>query len=163
MRTADQSCTRVGSTRGSGRVGPGRVRKFTNRSGSGWFGSSSMNVKIYCKICDACHIIHYNNELSMFHVVFYVYGDQAMWQIRSKSYKCGFGINACLSPAQYCLKCLIAARASLVNVGLCCAACAARCAQEPFVSYCTSCACNKTTNVHGNHSDCLCLAILVKY
>ena len=37
--------------------------------------------------------------------------------------------------------------------------------QERFVSYCyrTSSACNKTTNAGGNHSDCLCLAILVKY
>ena len=143
---ADQSCTRVGSGRPAGRVGSGPVRWVT---------------KCIVKFCDACHIIHYNNEFKKFYVVFYVYGDQAMWQIRSKSYKCGFGINACLSPAQHCLKCLIAAWAC--RPLLCCLRSKMR-GRNPScriaIAHRTSCACNKTTNVYGNHSDCLCLLYL---
>ena len=45
-----------------------------------WVGSGPVRLMTKCivKFCDACHIIHYNNELKKFHVVFYVYGDQAM-------------------------------------------------------------------------------------
>ena len=35
-------------------------------------------TKFIVKFCDACHIIHHNNEFKKFHVVFYVYGDQAI-------------------------------------------------------------------------------------
>ena len=123
--------------------------------------------KIYCKILRCLSYYTYNNELNMFHVVFYVYGDQAMWQIRSKSYKGGFGITACLSPAQHCLECLIAARASCkCRPLLCCLRSKMRGRNPSYriaIAHRTSCACNKTTNAGGNHSDCLCLAILVKF
>ena len=106
----------------------------------------------------------------MFHVVFHVYGDQAMWQIRSKLYKCGFGINACLSPAQHCLSEVFNRSKSIITCKcrplLCCLRSKMRGMNPSYriaFAHRTSCACNKTTDAGGNHSDCLCLAILVKF
>jgi len=66
---------RVDPRVGSGRVGSGqKIYRYE------WVGSGPVRLMTKCivKFCDACHIIHYNNELKKFHVVFYVYGDQAM-------------------------------------------------------------------------------------
>ena len=68
-------------------------------------------------------------------------------------------ISVVLALTIVCLKCLIAARASLVNIGLCCAVSAAAGTTLRIVLlYRIPCACYKTTNAGANHSDCHCLA-----
>ena len=55
MKHRAQSCTTLDPTRGSGRVGSGRVRKFTGKGGSGRVGSSSARgLNLILKCLDIC-------------------------------------------------------------------------------------------------------------
>ena len=139
-----------GSGRPAGPVGSGPVR---------WMS------KIYCKILRCLSYYTYNNELNMLHVVFYVYimsirrcdkseanrisvvlaltlvcrRQNTVWSVWSKSVTCK------CRPLLCCLRSKMRCRNASYHIA---------------IAHRTLCACNKTTNAGGNHSDCLCLLYL---
>jgi len=81
-----QSCTTLDPTRGSGRIGSGRVRKFTGKGGSGRVGSSSARgLNLILKCLDICILIcilvctMFQLYIHYLPVVFSVY--KAMWRM----------------------------------------------------------------------------------
>jgi len=130
-------------------------------TGSNWVQFDLM-TKMYCKIlrCMSYYTyIYIYNVLNIFNVVSCL----CIWRCDKSTTN---RISAVLALTIVCLKCLIAARASLVTSVFDVLSrqhdAAAGTTLRIVLLYRTSCACNKTTNAGANHSGGLC-QLLVKY